>query len=69
MEKLLKTAKKITSQEGRFLNFRRPLLKNVLTPLAKSVLIPLGLTAAVSDAAIQKKILGPVMMTLIISNE
>ena len=33
-----------------------PLLKNVIKPLAKSVLIPLGLTAATTDAALQKKI-------------
>ena len=35
-----------------------PLMKNVLKPLAKSVLIPLGLTVAVTDAAIPKKIFG-----------
>ena len=48
-----------------------PLMKNVLKPLAKSDLIPLGLTAAASatDAAIQKKIFGSGMTTLIISNE
>ena len=41
------TTTKITSQEGRFLNFIRllmtaglPLMKSALTPLAKSVLIP-----------------------------
>ena len=60
---------------GRFLG---PLLKtvlplrgNVLKPLAKSVLIPLGLTAAASatDAAIQKKMFGSGVTTLIISNE
>ena len=57
------TTTKITSQEGGFLNFLRPLMtnglplmKSVLTPLAKSVLIPLGLSAGTSaaDAAIQK---------------
>ena len=43
------TTRKITSQEGGFLNFLKPLvlvgsplMKNVLTPLAKSVFIPLG---------------------------
>ena len=36
------TATKITSQEGRFLNFLRPLMKSVFRPLAKSVLIPFG---------------------------
>ena len=57
--------RKITSQEGEFLNFLRslmiaglPLMKSVLTLLAKSVLITLGLTVATSaaDAAIQKEI-------------
>ena len=56
--------RKITSQEGEFPNFLKPLMtagltlmKNTLTPLAKSVFIPLGLTATSSatDAAIQKK--------------
>ena len=60
------TTRKISSQEGGFLNILRSLMtvgllfmKNVLTALVKSVLLPLGLTAAVSatDAAIQKKIL------------
>ena len=39
--------------------------------IAKPVLIPLGLTAATSaaDEAIQKKIYGSGMMTLIISNK
>ena len=48
------TAKKITSQEGEFLNFIRPLMliglplmRNVPTPLSKRDLgLPLGLTAA-----------------------
>ena len=48
-----------------------PLMKNGLKPLAKIVLIPLRLTAAVSTthAAIQKKIHGPGIITLIISNK
>ena len=59
------TTRKITSQEGSFLNFLRPLMivglpliKSVLTPLAKSVLIPLGLSTGMSAAAVafQKKI-------------
>ena len=59
------TTRKITSQEGSFLNFLRPLMivglpliKSVLTPLAKSVLILLGLSTGMSAAAvaIQKKI-------------
>ena len=62
---LKRTTRKISSQEGCFCNFLRPLMtthlplmKNVLTPLSKSVLVPLGLTAATSatDADIQKKI-------------
>ena len=48
-----------------------PLLNSVLKQLAKSVLIPLGLTAATSatNAAIQKKMFGSGMTTLIILNE
>ena len=48
-----------------------PLMKNVLTPLAKNFLMALGLMAAVTgtDSAIQKKIFGWGMTTLIISNE
>ena len=47
------------------------LLKNVPKLLAKSVLIPLGWIASASatDAAIQKKMFGSTMTTLIISNE
>ena len=68
----------IISQEGRFLNFLKPLMrtalplmKNVLTPLAKSVFAPLGLTASASttNIAIQKKNFGLGTTTLIISNE
>ena len=51
------TTRKITSQEGGFLNFLRPLMtaglplmKSALTPLAKIVLIPLGLWAGKSEA-------------------
>ena len=46
-------------------------MKNALKPSAKSILVPLGLKAAasVTDAAIQKKIFGSGMSTLIISNE
>ena len=59
------TTRKITGQEGGFLNFLRPLMtaglslmKSVLTPLAKGFLLPFGLSAAMSatDEAIQKKI-------------
>ena len=58
------TIKKITSQEGGFFNFLRPLMtaglpimKSVLTPLPKSVLLPLGLSAGMSaaDAGVQNK--------------
>ena len=54
---LKETTRNITSQEGGFLNFLRPLMtvglpltKSALTPLAKSVLIPLGLSAGMSAA-------------------
>ena len=72
------TTRKITSQEGGFLNFLRPLMtaglplmKSVLTPLAKSVLLPLELSAGMStaDAAIQKTIYGSGATALITSNE
>ena len=47
-----------------------PLIGSVLKPLAKSVLIPLGLIASASatDVAINEKMLGHGMTTLIISN-
>ena len=73
-EILLKgTTRKITSQEGRFLNFLRLLMtaglllmKNVLTSSAKSVLMPLELTTAASatDSAIQRKIFGAGMTAM-----
>ena len=50
------TTRRITGQEGGFLNFLKPLIsvgsplmKNVLTPLANSFLVPLALTAAASE--------------------
>ena len=47
-----------------------PLMKNGFTPIGRTVLIQLGLTAAAAtDAAIQKKIYGSGMTTLIISKE
>ena len=55
---LLKGAtRKITSQEGGFLNFLRLLMTAglpLITPLVKNTLLPFGLSAAVSaiDAAI-----------------
>ena len=55
---------------GPLLKTGLPFMKYVIKPLAKSVLIPLGLTAAsVTDAAIQKKIFGSYITTIIISNE
>ena len=71
------TTRKVTSQEGGFLSFFKPLMavglplmKNVLTPLAKSIFVPFGLTIAASgmDAAIQKKRFGS-GSTLLFSNE
>ena len=65
----------INSQEAGLLNFPghlmragSPLMKNVITPSAKSVLIPLRLTAVASatNAAIQNKVYGSGMTTLII---
>ena len=48
-----------------------PLIESILKISAKRVLIPLGLTAAAAatDAAIQKKVFGSGMTTLILSNE
>ena len=44
-------------------------MKNVLDALAQSVLVTLGLTAAATDGAIQKKVFGSGITTLIFSNE
>ena len=48
-----------------------PLIGSVPKPLANSILVPLGLIATTSPttAAIQEKIFGSGMKTLIISNE
>ena len=47
-----------------------PLMESILKISAKRVLIPLGLTAAAAtDAAIQKKVFGLGLTTLILSNE
>ena len=46
-----------------------PFIGNVLRPLAKSVLVFLKLTAAATDAAIQKKIFGSGTTTLVLSDE
>ena len=66
----MKLLKKVTSQEGLFFNFLKPLM-SVRLPLAKSVLELLGLTASASatDAAIQKKIYGSNTTTLVFSNK
>ena len=75
--------RKITGQEGKFVNLSRPLMaddlplrkmplrKSVFTPLAKSALLPCELLAAMSaaDAAIKKKIYESLTTALIISNE
>ena len=75
---LKETTTKITSQEGEFLIFLRPLMtaglplmKSLLTTLAEGVLLLLGLSAGMSAAvaAIQKKIYKSGITTLIISNE
>ena len=67
IEEFKGSTRKITSQEGGFLNFLRSLMtaglgsiKRVPTLLAKSVLIPLGFSAGIwaTDAAIQNKIFG-----------
>ena len=72
------TNKEITSPEGGFVNFRKPLMsaglalmKIVLKPSTKNVLLPLGLAEwmAATDALIQKKISGSERRALIISNE
>ena len=78
-ENLLKgTTRKITSQEGGFLNVLNPLMtaelpliKSVLSPLAKNVLIPLELSTGKSaaDAAVQKKMYGSGTTALIIWNK
>ena len=76
--KLSKTQLYIIRQPGRFLGrllgsllkTGLPLMKNLLKPLAKSVLILLELTtAAGTDAAIHKKILGSGTTALIILKE
>ena len=58
------TNRKIASQERGFLNLLRPLvtaglplMKSVLTSLEKHVLLPLGLSAGISAAAVQNKIM------------
>ena len=68
------TTRKITSQEGGFLNFLKllmtaglPLMKSALTPLFQSVMLPFGLS--VGMAAIQKKKFGSSTVVLIISKE
>ena len=72
------TSKKITTQKGGFLFFKKNLLmtagltlmKSVLTPLAKTVFVLLALTTATSetDVAIQKNAFGSGTIAIIISN-
>ena len=72
------TSKKITTQKGGFLFFKKTLLmtagltlmKSVLTPLAKTVFVLLALTTATSetDVAIQKNAFGSGTIAIIISN-
>ena len=57
------TTRKITSQEGGFSNFLRPLMtaglplmRTMLTPLAKCVLLPLRLSAGMSAADADKSL-------------
>ena len=73
-----RTTRKITGQEGAFLNFLTPLIKavlqlkkNVLRPFAKSVLKSFGLIVAASatDGATQKKMFGLGNTALMISNK
>ena len=68
--------RKVTSQEGGFLNFLRPkadlpLMKSVFTPIAKNVLLVSRLLAGMpaADTAIQKKNYGSGGTTLVISND
>ena len=78
-EILLKgNTRKVTSQEGGFLNFLiplmttgLPLMKSILMTLAKSVLLPFGLSAgiAATDSLIQKKIYESGTTELVISNK
>ena len=57
-------------RSGLVLKTGLPLMESILKISAKRVLIPLGLTAAAAtDAAIQKKVFGSGMTTLILSNE
>ena len=70
------TTRKITSQEGGFLKFIRPLMtavlplmKSLLKPLAKSILLLLSAGMSAADAAIKKKNYGSVTTALIVSNE
>ena len=70
------TTRKITSQEGGFLKFIRPLMtavlplmKSLLKPLAKSILLLLSAGMSAADAAIKKKNYRSGTTALIVSNE
>ena len=72
------TTRKVTSQEGGYLNFLRSLMatalslmKTLFTPLAKSILVPLGLTttASAANVGIQKKSFSSSATALVIWNK
>ena len=71
MPKIGRSGRFLSGLLGSLLKTGLPLMKNVLKPLAKNVLITLGLTAAASatDVAINRKMFGSGMTTLIIPNE
>ena len=77
---LKETTRKVTSHEGGFLNFYRPIMtaglpfmKNVPTPLAKNVLLPFALSVLLfpdsNRYSYWNKNYGLVTTSLIISNE
>ena len=71
MHKIGKSGGFLSRLLGPLLKTGLPLMENVLKTISQKRLIPLGLPAAASttDTAILKKIFGPGMTTLIISNE
>ena len=71
MPKIGRSGRFLSGLLGSLLKTGLPLMKNVLKPLAKNVLITLGLTATASatDVAINRKMFGSGMTTLIIPNE
>ena len=71
LHKIKKSGGFLSRLLGPILKTGLPLMKNLLKPLAKGVLIPLGLTAEASatDVAIDTKMFGSGVTTLIILNE